>query len=308
MTISSRHFIRRRLAGLASHLVVAIVVLVVLGGATRVMEAGLACPDWPLCYGTFLPAGQMNLQVFLEWFHRLDAFIIGMALLVQLGLTILWRSKLPYWLPWVSLALLFLVLLQGGLGALTVLQLLPPLVVTAHLALALFLLAGVSGLSQSLSSEVDTFSPLWWRIMSSVSLFGVMAQCLLGSGMATQWAHQICFEQGELCQWLNWHGGFAVPVALCVLSYVMTSLFASEWSRSQWPFLVSVLGLIAIQIALGYFSVIYGLSTPILIVAHQLVAALLVAFLSALLFKKPEAPSSVLILNYDKFSTEPLNG
>ena len=28
--------------------VVAVIALVVIGGATRVMEAGLACPDWPL--------------------------------------------------------------------------------------------------------------------------------------------------------------------------------------------------------------------------------------------------------------------
>ena len=48
---------------LSSHLVVALVALVAVGGATRVMEAGLACPDWPLCYGTLLPGRQMNIQV-----------------------------------------------------------------------------------------------------------------------------------------------------------------------------------------------------------------------------------------------------
>ena len=55
----------------------AVVALVVIGGATRVMEAGLACPDWPLCYGTLLPGKQMNAQVFLEWFHRLGRFHRG---------------------------------------------------------------------------------------------------------------------------------------------------------------------------------------------------------------------------------------
>ena len=47
--------------------------LMAVGSATRVMNAGLACPDWPLCYGQLIPSQQMNLQVFLEWFHRLDA-------------------------------------------------------------------------------------------------------------------------------------------------------------------------------------------------------------------------------------------
>ena len=72
-----------RLGQLAAHVVVALVALVVIGGATRVMEAGLACPDWPLCYGSFLPGRQMNLQVFLEWFHRLDAFFVGIVLITQ---------------------------------------------------------------------------------------------------------------------------------------------------------------------------------------------------------------------------------
>ena len=137
MTASSLTPIRLRLAQLAAHLVVALVALVVIGGATRVMEAGLACPDWPLCYGTLLPGRQMNLQVFLEWFHRLDAFVVGVALMVQLGAVWWYRRDLPGWLLPLSAVLVLMVALQGGLGALTVLQLLPSAVVTAHLALAL---------------------------------------------------------------------------------------------------------------------------------------------------------------------------
>ena len=77
-----------RLGQLAAHVVVALIALVVIGGATRVMEAGLACPDWPLCYGSFLPGRQMNLQVFLEWFHRLDAFFVGIVLITQFAFSL----------------------------------------------------------------------------------------------------------------------------------------------------------------------------------------------------------------------------
>ena len=48
LTSSATVPIRLRLAQLSAHLVVALIALVVIGGATRVMEAGLACPDWPL--------------------------------------------------------------------------------------------------------------------------------------------------------------------------------------------------------------------------------------------------------------------
>ena len=84
---------------LGSHSVFALIALIVIGGATRVMEAGLACPDWPLCYGSFLPFKHMNLRVFLEWFHRLDAFLVGILILFKFALSIIWKNEIPNWLP-----------------------------------------------------------------------------------------------------------------------------------------------------------------------------------------------------------------
>jgi hypothetical protein len=106
----------------------------------------------------------MNLKVFLEWFHRLDAFVVGIALLVQLGAAWFWRKELPRWLLPLSFLLVLLVVLQGGLGALTVLQLLPSAVVTAHLVLALTLVIAMSGLTQRLlhSGSKESAAPRWW--------------------------------------------------------------------------------------------------------------------------------------------------
>ena len=141
---------RFRLGQIAAHVVVALITLVVIGGATRVMEAGLACPDWPLCYGSFLPGRQMNLQVFLEWFHRLDAFFVGIFLIAQFAFSLYWAKTLPRWLPWIYGFLTILIVFQGFLGALTVLQLLPSLVVMTHLAVAFTLVAIMSGVTQQL--------------------------------------------------------------------------------------------------------------------------------------------------------------
>ncbi len=111
--------------------------LMAVGSATRVMNAGLACPDWPLCYGQLIPAAQMNLQVFLEWFHRLDAAAIGLSAIALLGLSLFYRSRLPKWLPIASAGAVFLIVFQGVLGGLTVTQLLRFDIVTAHLGTAL---------------------------------------------------------------------------------------------------------------------------------------------------------------------------
>lgn len=308
MTLSNTSPIFRRLGLLSAHLVVAVIALVVIGGATRVMEAGLACPDWPLCYGSLLPGRQMNLQVFLEWFHRLDAFIVGIALLVMAAASLVWRRLLPRWLPWLSGGLVLMVALQGGLGALTVLDLLPSGIVMAHLALALTLVGLLSGLTQRLLQPFAVASPLWWRSLACLALLGVLSQCLLGARMATSWAAQRCLAGGDACQWLLWHRSMATPVAGLVLVFVISSLVAGGWTRRQWPFLVALTALVGGQVTLGVLTLRLGLAQPLVTVTHQLLAALLVALLAALLVRRPQSPTVPSAVVPEDASLEPCHG
>ena len=277
----------RRLPLLTSHLVVALVALVAIGGATRVMEAGLACPDWPLCYGLLLPGRQMNMQVFLEWFHRLDAFLVGVALLVLAAVSVVRRRILPGWLPWSAGAALLLVTVQGGLGALTVLLLLQASMVTAHLATALLLVFLLSATHQRLElvrNPPAATPPRWWLLMVACSSGLVFAQCVLGGLMASQWAADLCLQAGEGCRWLLRHRLGAWPAALAVLVVAISSLPARPWAS---PLLRGMSGaaalLVAGQIVLGVCTLRLQLAQPAVTVAHQLAAALLIALLGSLL-------------------------
>ncbi len=267
----------------------ALIALVVVGGATRVMEAGLACPDWPLCYGVWFPGRQMDLKVFLEWFHRLDAFVIGVAILVQMALALRWRFFLPIWHVWVSLSLVILVVLQGALGASTVQNLLSSKVVTSHLILALILVAITSGMSQALRAPSGVDAPAWWSWMARTALIAVIFQCLLGGRMASTWAAQRCLELGQGCEMVSLHQNSATPVGLLVLIFVFSSFAVRGWTRSQWPFLLAVLVLVLGQMTLGMITLNLGLENPLLTVFHQLAATLLVALLAALSFRSPHA-------------------
>lgn len=300
--------LRRRLGLLSAHLVVAVIALVVIGGATRVMEAGLACPDWPLCFGSFLPGRQMNVQVFLEWFHRLDAFVIGIAVVVMAVATSLQWRQLPRWLPWLAIGLMVLVAMQGGLGALTVTQLLPSAVVTAHLALALTLVALLSGLTQLLLHPAAAVAPLWWRIGASLGLLSVFVQCLLGGRMATVWAGQRCLAGGEACQLVFSHRLTAMPVVVVVFGFAGAAVLAGGWARQQWPWLGGVVLLVLVQVALGVLTLRLGLSQPAVTVAHQLVAALLIALLAALLVRSPDLPSPSRSVVLDDTALEACHG
>ena len=304
--------LQRQLQLLSAHLVVALVALVVIGGATRVMQAGLACPDWPLCYGSFLPGRQMNLQVFLEWFHRLDAFVVGMGVLVLATTAVIKRQQLPRWLPWFSGACLGLVAFQGALGALTVTLLLPPAIVTAHLATALLLVILASVCHQLLEAGPAPLTaepmarssgapdlpaggvgpgpgplpiataPRWWPWLAGMATLLVGAQSLLGGLMATQWAASLCFSAGTGCGWLGAHRFAATPAALVVLLLAVCTALSPGWCRQQRPLTTTAALLVMAQIGLGVSSLRLQLALPGLTIAHQLVAALLVAILAAL--------------------------
>lgn len=275
--------VMRALLLLSSHLVVAVVALVVIGGATRVMEAGLACPDWPLCYGVLLPGRQMNLQVFLEWFHRLDAFLVGLALLALFAISLRWAAQLPRWLPWFSGLAVLLVAGQGALGALTVIQLLAAGTVTAHLGTALALLLLLSALHQRLSRSLAAPPALWWRLLLPLALALVLAQCLLGAAMASQWAADLCLQAGEGCRWLLVHRLAAYPAALAVLVLALSAPAAGGGGRALLPELLAAALLVLVQIALGVLSLRLQLSVPAVTIAHQFTAALLIALLGAVL-------------------------
>ena len=285
--------LRHRLALLTSHLVVALVALVAIGGATRVMEAGLACPDWPLCYGRFLPGQQMNVQVFLEWFHRLDAFVVGVALLVFVGVGVALRRRLPTWLPWIAGLALALVAFQGALGALTVTHLLASPLVTAHLATALVLVALVSGLYQRLAMPPKDMAPEvfrqfpavpgWWQALAALALVLVFSQCLLGGLMASQWAADQCLASGDACQWLLAHRQLALGAAGGVALMAATAPLLPRGLGHLQGLAFGAIGLVALQIGLGIWTLKLELAVPVVTVAHQLVAALLVALLSAVL-------------------------
>ncbi len=121
----------RRLAWGFAVLTGAALALLVLGAVVRAKGAGLACPDWPLCFGSVVPA--FDVRVALEWSHRVLAGSISLGLA---ALT-LWSLRTPGLRPVLArpLAVIWaLLVLQIALGGLTVLLLLAPWTVTAHLA------------------------------------------------------------------------------------------------------------------------------------------------------------------------------
>src|SRR5438094_1923068 len=114
--------------------------LVVLGGVVRVSGSGLGCPDWPLCHGRVLPP--LDLHAIIEYSHRTTASLTsGLVLVTAAFAWVAWRRRRDIVIP--ATVALGLLVVQVGLGAVTVRLELPPMIVLAHLATAMALLAAV---------------------------------------------------------------------------------------------------------------------------------------------------------------------
>jgi heme a synthase len=145
-----------RLALVASLLAI---IVVLLGTFTRLVDAGLGCPDWPGCYGKILWVNgadeisqaealypESPVEVDKAWLEMAHRFLAGALGLIIVSLAVMsWRQRdnenMPFRLP---TFILFLVAWQVLFGMWTVTLRLWPQVVTAHM------LAGIA-----------TFSLLW---------------------------------------------------------------------------------------------------------------------------------------------------
>lgn len=112
--------------------------LILKGALVTSHDAGLAVPDWPTTFGenmfTFHPSKWHGI-IFFEHVHRLYASLVGL-LTVGLAVWICLGSQNPPWLKIASVVAVGLVIVQGVLGGLTVLLLLPTEVSSLHAVVA----------------------------------------------------------------------------------------------------------------------------------------------------------------------------
>jgi heme a synthase len=254
---------------------IATLVLMALGSATRVMNAGLSCPDWPLCYGTLVPSAQMNLQVFLEWFHRLVASSIGLAMLMLTIGSWRYRQMLPGWLP-ISITLsLGIVTLQGILGGLTVTQLLRFDIVTAHLATGLLFFCSMAVISSFIAPYQGTGVAGNLYLYGAIAALCVYLQSVLGALVASRWAVHQCLDTAQLCQVLNSHVLSAGPASLSVLIVTYKAWRTAALHPVLRRLVQIAVSLLALQIALGVSTLRLHLQVEWLTVSHQVIGAML---------------------------------
>jgi len=116
----------------------------ILGAWVRHADAGMACPDLPLCLGEWVPPLEQGLVV-IHWLHRGVGVLTGLVVLGVAG-TLFARVRAPR-LRFGAIAAGTLVLAQVGLGFLSVYTVLSVTPVSLHTLVAAVLLSVLCALA-----------------------------------------------------------------------------------------------------------------------------------------------------------------
>jgi len=178
--------------------------LIFVGGLVRVSGAGLGCPDWPKCFGRWIPplhaedlpagfdAQSFNVTLaWIEYINRLIGVLVGFLILATAIMAILYlRRQRRILIPAIFAALF--VAFQGWLGSVVVSSLLEPLLVSLHLLIALLIVSLLIYITQALHYLKDGLLPKstavnkplrnWIVILWVVALF----QIVIGTQVRSQ--------------------------------------------------------------------------------------------------------------------------
>lgn len=211
-------------------------IVITLGALTRLLDAGLGCPDWPGCYGQIIPpqSSEQILQAnaahplfpveqvkaWSEMIHRFAASALGLSLLL-LAIWVSLKAEFKY-LRSISYIALGWVILQGIFGMLTVTLRIWPPVVTLHLLAGMMMLAITFWQYQFIKQPDKTLSfyqfnnipPKIQYPLLAVILITVM-QMGLGGWTSSHYAGLACPDLPQ-CQNQWWpetvHGPFYAPM------------------------------------------------------------------------------------------------
>ena len=254
--------------------------LIALGSYVRATGAGLACPDWPLCFGKAVPVFEYGVTQ--EVVHRyLAAGVILFTLYIVLQG---WKNRRESRnLLNFGLSILVLVLVQAVFGGLTVTMKLNPFIVTTHLALGtLFFQAvstyGFAGVRKEQAIASKPFRKFRWLVLATAILTYV--QILVGGFVGASGAALACpgfpacgvpYASGaQVIQVVHRLTGFLLAAFLVATWLLSRRLSGPERLVSVAPML-RVVFLIGLQIFVGWLNLYYSV-TPTITVIHIILA------------------------------------
>jgi heme a synthase len=279
--------------------------LILVGSLVRVSGAGLGCPDWPRCFGSWIPpasaadlppqfdASQFNpVLMWTEYLNRLLGVTVGFSIFAT-AISAWRRYRHEPRILWSTIAAFVLVGYEGWLGGRVVAHELAPWIVTAHLIVAivivqLLLYATFTAFAADRSAPPDTnfrSLPGWpFVLLILVTLvqvgFGTQVRGTIDDALDAGVARDAALATVGRLDYLHRDLAFIVLIAATLVTlWLMTRRSATV----TWAY--AVLALTVTQIALGALMA-YGSLAPAAQVGHLTIASLLLGAETVLWLKR----------------------
>lgn len=259
--------------------------LMIMGTFVTSTGSGLACPDWPLCYGSVKPP--LEMSIWFEWGHRLLGGATG--ILIITSTIIIWRkcSGLPRTFMLTVIGLLASAVLLGGLTVVIEAPLLSSVahvaVISSHLVIATMVLICLIFTLRYVGSKRLVASSGYFKLLFAVVYSQVILGILVRYSGATLACPDIPFCNGELIPTLSnsliaLHFMHRVTAVLVFL-ITGTVLYKSIRSGTGIFHFAVAFGLVILQAAFGVLIVYSGMFLPFIIL-HGATGFLLLGFLA----------------------------
>jgi cytochrome c oxidase assembly protein subunit 15 len=274
--------------------------LILVGGFVRASGAGLGCPDWPRCFGSWIPpssADQLPARfdralfnpalMWTEYLNRLLGVIVGFLILATVISA--WRhQRHNRRVFWSVIGALLLTGFQGWLGGRVVANALAAWIVTIHMILALIIVQ----LLLYATVRSDGNAPVRFSLPVAGLILVTMVQIGVGTQVrgAIDTAIGAGISRGAALAAVGWVDDLHRNTALVVFAGAIGNLLwlRSNHAAGKWSYIVACLA--ALQIALGV-TMAYGSLSSAAQVAHLTVASLLLGAETVLLLT-PEVPAT----------------
>jgi cytochrome c oxidase assembly protein subunit 15 len=278
--------------------------LILVGSLVRVSGAGLGCPDWPRCFGSWIPpasaadlppqfdASQFNpTLMWTEYLNRLLGVTVGFSILATAISA--WRHhRHDRRILWTTIAAFVLVGYEGWLGGRVVAHELAPWIVTAHLIVAIVIVqlllyatfTAFRPLGDPLSGGLTPTAGWPFIALILVTLvqagFGTQVRGTIDDALDDGVARDAALATVGRLDYLHRDLAFVVLIGATLLTlWLMTRRSPAV----SWAYVV--LALAVTQIMVGVVMA-YGSLVPAAQVAHLTIASLLLGAETVLWLKR----------------------
>lgn len=255
--------------------------LVILAGSiVRATGSGMGCPDWPKCFGQYIPPTDISqlpenykeifkvqgkeiadfnaVHTWVEYINRLLGVVMGFLVLGVLVFSLIVRKEFPKMFIF-SIVVFLATLFQAWLGAKVVSSNLAPIKITIHMVFALIILAALIYQYHVVSGYKEVKAQKNKNLKTAVFVLLVICivQILVGTQVRQQ-IDEIAKDLGNSVRekWilnLNWMFDFHKTIAALLIGLCFYVYFETKKLHSNIPQKFNLSNLLLISIAAEFF-------------------------------------------------------